>query len=423
MNINSRQILSKQNVTAFSLSLVVFIFYLLQLKYSWVGLRISGIRGPSDYIDQEAVLKSARCFKEIGMDVYKVNTIPSGCGGFVYSIELLRILNFFQLSNISSNILGVIFMVITTLCLCSIFFHIKYFGKNENLIALFAALSPGIWLLMERGNYDEVIFILTIIASAFLASKFQEFGMILLLVTVLIKFYTLPAFLVVIFFLKRRNSKIFFGTVAIPVTLYTLFLIKQVVTFPSSWYVSFGLKSLGSYIDFFVNERISKNFQLPGIFMTIIGLCFLITSIVVLLKFRLDPDIKLSADLLKDCTAATYMMMLVIFLSCFLVGMNYDYRLIYLAILVSLTPLVFSKNRFRTVTTLSGFGALVLSTFTLGLRGVPVVAIQFAGDIFLYFFVATQLLFLYKLCVSSKFNNLLALILNVERHRKFRLFK
>ena len=423
MVVNSRNILSKQNLTAFSFSLVVVIFYLMQLKFSWLGLKISGIRGPSNFIDQEAVLKSARCFKEIGINVYDINTTPSGCGGYVYSIELLRILNFLQLSNINSNVLGLIFMTLTILSLCSIFFYTKHFGKGQNLIALFAVTSPGIWLLMERGNYDELIFILTIIASAILASRFQELGMILLAMTVLIKFYTLPAFLFVIFFLKHRNSKIFFGIAAIPITLYTLFLIKLVVAFPSSWYVSFGLKSLGSYLDLFINERITRNFRLPEILMTGIGLCFLLTSIVVLKRFRLDPNISIGSDFLKNRKSATYMIMLIIFLSCFFVGMNYDYRLIFLATLISLTPLVFSKNQFRTVTTISGCGALALSTFALGLRGIPVVVIQFLGDIFLYLFVATQLLFLYKLYVTSKSNNILALMHHSWRRPKFRRFK
>jgi hypothetical protein len=420
---NSRKILSKQNLTASSLSLVVVIFYLLQVKYSWVGLKISGIRGPSNYIDQESVLKSARCFKEIGINVYKMNTTPIGCGGYVYSIELLRILNFLQLSNISSNVLGLLFMALTTLSLCSIFFQTKYLGKSQNLIALFAALSPGIWLLMERGNYDELIFILTIIASFILASRFQELGMILLAITVLMKFYTLPAFLLAIFFLKRRNSKIFFGIAAIPIIFYTLFLIKQVLNFPSSWYVSFGLKSLGSYLNFFISERISKNFQLSGTLITGIGLCFLISSIVVLKKFRLDPNIAMGVDFLKNRNSSIYMIMLIIFISCFFWGMNYDYRLVYLAALIPLTPLVFSKNRFRKVATVSGCGALALSTFALGLRGVPVIIIQFAGDIFLYLFVATQLLFLYKLYVPSKFNNFLTSIQNGDGRQKFRRFK
>ena len=64
MVVNSRNILSKQNLTAFSFSLVVVIFYLMQLKFSWLGLKISGIRGPSYFIDQEAVLKSIAMYKE-----------------------------------------------------------------------------------------------------------------------------------------------------------------------------------------------------------------------------------------------------------------------------------------------------------------------------------------------------------------------
>ena len=94
---------SNRNNRAAVASLSVLVFYLLQLKYNWAGLQASGIRGSSKYIDQDSVLNSAKCFRAFGIEVYKLDT-PNGCGGFVYSIELLRILNLSHLSDLSSDI-------------------------------------------------------------------------------------------------------------------------------------------------------------------------------------------------------------------------------------------------------------------------------------------------------------------------------
>ena len=80
-------------------------FYLIQIWTSWIGLRISGVRGGSDYIDLQSILNSAKCFEQIGLEVYKLDVAPVGCGGFIYSIELLRLLNISKTSTLGSYLL------------------------------------------------------------------------------------------------------------------------------------------------------------------------------------------------------------------------------------------------------------------------------------------------------------------------------
>jgi len=401
------RVLANRNITATLASLLVAAFYFLQQKFSWPGLQMSGIRGSSNYIDQESVLNSARCFKEIGISVYEINTIPDGCGGFVYSIELLRVLNFFHLSNLSSEVLGTIYMWLTILALCSVFFCIKNFRKGDYLVAAFALVSPGIWLLLERGNYDEVVFILAILAGSLLSSKYQEFGMVLLAASVLIKFYTLPAFLLAIIFLKRKNSKIIFGAVACVVTVYVVFLVKQIAAFPSTWYISFGLDSLGLYLNLFTREKISQDLQIPGIIRSAIGVGFIAVFILYFTRIKLISSGILINEYLKNRTSSIYNTLLFVFLSCFFAGMNYDYRLVYLAVLIALTPAIFSRSGFKRVITISGCVALCFSTFAFGLSGVPVLIIQFIGDVTLYIFISAQLLYLYKVYFESHLNHYL----------------
>ena len=140
-------------------------FYLIQIWTSWIGLRISGVRGGSDYIDLQSILNSAKCFEQIGLEVYKLDVAPVGCGGFIYSIELLRFLNISKTSTLGSYLLGSIFMWATIFVLLMLFIALRSQNKKEICIATLAFISPGIWLLLERGNFDEIVFLGVIVSS------------------------------------------------------------------------------------------------------------------------------------------------------------------------------------------------------------------------------------------------------------------
>jgi hypothetical protein len=388
-----------------SLTATFFIiaFYYLQLKYSWPGLKTSGILGPIKYMDQDSVLNSARCFEKIGNDVYRIDAVTKECGGYVYSVELLRLLNFFNFPDLGTLFLGSALLWLTVLTLCSVFFLNMNFTNLDKLTGFFAFVSPGIWLLLERGNYDEVVFILVFVASLLLSTRFQEIGMVLLLLTALIKFYTLPMFIISIFFLKRKTSRILFGVVSALAAAYSLSLIKQIAFFPSTWFISFGLDSLGLYSNLFFQEVKYQNFALPSFAITGIGILFLGCLCFFFSKLSLFSE---SKDLVANpnvLIVKMYLTMLVVFLSCFIAGMNYDYRLIYLSILISLAPAIFLPGKFKKILTISGCSALALSTFSFGLIDIPRVLLQFIGDISLYIFVSTQLLYLSDLLIAKRF--------------------
>ena len=399
MNPATRSIYNRNQSAVFA-SLLLVSFYLLQIKYLWPGLKISGILGPVKYMDQDAVLKSATCFERIGNEVYRTDVIPRECGNFVYSVELLRFLNFFKFPDLGGYTLGTSFLWLTVIVLCSIFFLTKNLKKLDKAIGFAAFMTPGIWLLLERGNYDEVIFILAFVASLFLATKYQEVGLVLLLLASLMKFYTLPIFVVSIFFLKRKFSKIAFGLASVLVTFYSLNLINQIETFPSTWFISFGLDSLGLYANLFLQEVISADLQLPRMVISGIGLIFLVISYFYLSKYKHFAKFKFNIDPPKKSIQELYLTMLGIFLSCFFAGMNYDYRLIYLAVLISLAPVIFAPSGFKNIVTISGFCALALSTFSFGFSRIPGMLIQLIGDVSLYVYVTTQIFYLKGLLIS-----------------------
>ncbi len=381
--------------TAVLASCTLATFYLIQLATSWFGLRSTGIRGPSNYMDQESVLNSAKCFKALGVNVYDPDALPKGCGGFQYSIELLRFLNLTNISSINSSLLGLSLMWITISLLCLMFYIIRKHGKIENSIALISLCSPGIWLLLERGNYDELVFILIVTASLLLVTKYQEFAIFIILATVLIKFYTLPLYIVTILMLRRRVSRIFFLLTVIPLTIYILFLIRQVAAFPSTWYVSFGLKSLGLYTELVINEKITKQFEISSSLSIVMGILILGVFLQYFRQNAIKPAFVRNIENSNHLAKSIYQSLLIVFLSCYFAGMNFDYRLILPACLIAISPAVFANNRYRSAMIFSGVISLWLSSYSFGLTGIPALALQFLGDITLYAFVATQLLLIH----------------------------
>ena len=404
-----------RNLIALTSSISLCIFYLAQVSTSWIGLDLSNLRGKPDYMDQELVLKWAACFKNIGYDVYSVDADPMICGGFQYSIELLRLLNITKLSSLGSFTLGTALMWVTILVLSGTFFLIKNQPRHDYYVAFTALASPGIWLLLERGNYDELVLILVMVGALLLGTKFQEFGVLLFLISALIKFYTLPLFIFSIFLLRRKISKVGFSVAAVPLTLYVLYLIKLVTTFPSTWHISFGIKSIGLYIKLFVQEKITTNFQVIEILVVLVGLLLLGLILAYLSKLEIFPTITHPATSMANYARLIYLAFLVVFLSCYFAGMNYDYRLVYLAVLVTISPLLFVKNRYRSIMVLSGLGSLWLSTFSFGLDGIADLLLQFSGDVCLLIFVATQLIYLFTTLKPAVLTRMLRISKRVSR--------
>jgi hypothetical protein len=394
--IKIRRFRTNRILTAIAASGTVFIFYGFQLFTSWSTLKSSGVRGSGDYIDQTSVLNSATCFKKFGSDIYKTDLEQANCGGFIYSLELLRVLNFFDLTTKDSFFLGTVFMWLTISTMCLVFFIIRNYGKTHYAIALIACLSPGVWLLLERGNYDEFVFCLVVAAGILLGSKRQFLGVVILGLTVLIKFYTLPAFLFSILMLNSKKTRRLLLLLAVPLFLHTLNLILLVPAFPSTWNVSFGLKSFGLYLEFAAQRLIDLSFTIPPVLTLIPGLVLLIFFTLLMMRHGIQPSMRVeeSAKTLK--IRRLYNLILVVFLSCYFAGMNFDYRLIYLSFLVSISSVIFHGNRYSALSLISGLSALTFNTFLFGLHGLPALAIQLVGDLSLSLYIATQLVYLLK---------------------------
>jgi hypothetical protein len=64
--------------------------------------------------------------------------------------------------------------------------------RGQSVLAFILVISPGPWLLFERGNFDLLIIILLSLSIPLINTKFSILSIVLIASTALMKFYTLP---------------------------------------------------------------------------------------------------------------------------------------------------------------------------------------------------------------------------------------
>ena len=349
----------------------VFFFYLFQYLANWPILAFFHLRGMTRFEDLRSILHASGCFRNIGMDVYQSSVDPT-CG-YAYGQSLVRILSFLHLDDSSTIIIGIIFMIAL---LTSITFYISFSLKllaKRNLILVLGACSPPAILLMERGNIDILVF-LTIIFIFFSRSKKTEtLGFLLIALTATFKFYTLPLLFLLLF--KSTTKKIFLwrffvvlGTSALIIN--DIKLIRGTYGFPEPTQLAFGSPLIGLELnhwagfDLTANERI----LLGVLVLALLILVRLLYQRIRRVSFFLSERRELNFERSIEFFGFT-------FLSCWLSGMSFDYRLIYLlpigSILLSRTS---SKNSL-----LFGTG-----TFLAMWMSFEIYKLQFLGDFLIY---------------------------------------
>lgn len=313
-------------------SLLFVMGFWIQLENNWWTLRISGMRGFSNYIDLNAVLVWAACFKKIGNDVYLGD--DSTCSGYLYGSTLLRLVNFLRISESYTNHIGIILII-----LLSITFGFFLVRKENSILIRFALIatlySPGIWLLLERGNIDSVIFLL-VFGSCLAYIKNRRLIFILgISVSAIFKFYTLPLLFLSAFIVKNIKYKIVSIISFIVCTTIIILDIARIDSdFPKTWYASFGNPVLGKWLNLFI-ERFNFSFNSIGMIATnFLGFLLFLLVTRLLWKFK-----KITIKFQSKNNSSRYFSLEeifmvcfgTVFLSCYFAGMNYDYRLVFLS--------------------------------------------------------------------------------------------
>ena len=360
-------VLIKLLTPRFSLAVGVVLFYGWLYFSQWWLLKIqNNIGGGRNYADLASVLNAARCYERIGDSVY--STIET-CG-FQYGIFLLRFIQLFNLDSVNLELLGGILVFSAFLILLGIAIY-SVNTSRQATTAFFLTTSPGPWLLFERGNFDLLIIVLVALGTLFLNSRFSYLTVFFITLSALMKFYTLPLLLLYIVIEKRPYLRVVAAAAIALVTPIVLYDISRAPSFPNPTFVAFGLPSPGLWLNFFA-WRFDLPIELGGPLLYVIGSLVFFTGVYLIYFSPLRH--KFSSRFLPSPTVSpfgrnVFLVSSGLYLSCFLAGMNYDYRLYFLIVSLLLLNQIFPDVRKSRLFLILQFSALWATIFFFGIEG------------------------------------------------------
>lgn len=304
----------------------IFIIYLTLHISTWLPLRYWKIWGGKSFLDSWQVLNYADCFKRIGLEVYRSDF--GYCSGYIYGRYLLKFLNIIHLDVKSTFFIGISFMLFMSITLAFILNEKVFKVKNGNyILGALVILSPPMMLLVERGNFDIIMVVLVIVSALSFSRSHEKLAIILIFLSALIKFYTLPILFSYLLLSKKASTRF----LSFFVCIFGAYLIVKDINFinrngqfPSGVGAMFGLNIWPNYVGSEIPYRLSSSIGMV-ISLTIFLACILLSFFLVKLRnFRLDLHF-------ESFSAFDFIFISssIVFVSVFVSGMNFDYRLIW----------------------------------------------------------------------------------------------
>jgi hypothetical protein len=304
-------------------SIGFFIFYTFMQVTNWIPIQYWGLWGGGKFIDAQQVLRWSDCYNTVGMQIFESY---GSCSGFIYGKLLPLTLHSLSLGENNSKLIGFIFMGIISTVFGYTMSAVRL--KVPRMLAIVVFLSPSMLLLVERGNFDSLIVGILFLSAIMFADRKFILPTALIAITALYKFYTLPLLLAVTFFSKTNLKRGIALMALIATSIGVLTEIRMIHSkFPSESSWKFGMSIWLRYLP---ENRTPTHLEL---FANLVGLLlFAITIcgvIVVSQKMNWKPS-NVSEDF--DSSKNVFNLMFIAHLACFVAGMNFDYRLIFLAV-------------------------------------------------------------------------------------------
>jgi hypothetical protein len=317
-----------KNLNTFFLTSIFFLAISFLLYTSnWKILQYWGIAGGDRFIDLGSVLSSADCFSNIGFKIYDY-PIGHACA-YNYGSFLMQTLNLLQLGSGSKIIIGIFFIF----AICAIFsITASITGKKYLLDYAYLALllfSPPILLLMERGNLDSLILIMTFLIAVLVSSNKNTLAILISFVGALYKFYPLILVPLLTLDVKKWLLRVFYAVLSVLVVIQIFYDIQRGPGFINTSYASFGAPIFGLYLTYVGVGLSYTSCVILGWVISLIA-----TIMMYLFYRRTGPLIQTEKVIsFKNSTQENfYLIFISLHIFCFLLGMNFDYRLIFLVI-------------------------------------------------------------------------------------------
>lgn len=271
------------------------------------------------FADMYSILKAASC-SSFGIAPWENYQGP--CGSFIYGNLLLAFLVALKLPLSATPIIAIIINYFVLVIIVQLSNPMRG-GLNSSFILLAALFSPGLNLLFERGNIDAEIFIMVILAIFAMVRGKRTLAFILIALSALLKFYTLP--LIWLMYLLSRSKKSSHLLISIGTSIWVILEVMRIGHFAEPDVVQFGASIYGVYARY-------VGINLPSIYWVILGnlLTGIIVAVALSKKAKKYLQIEIE-DIVPNVRMYVYIFCSIIFLICFAIGNNYDYRLIFFA--------------------------------------------------------------------------------------------
>ena len=310
-------------------SLAYLVFILLNWFSDWLILRLSDLHLVPNFNDLRLVLASSDCASGFGYFTFSEN-ISKACN-YNYGFSLIRFFHVFGINLDNAEVIGFLFLILMLGTLVLI--HLKLGARSvlDNFIVFSILMSPISAFLIERANFDILIFAIVVVGSLLISRRRTRLGLLAIFIASLIKFYTLPLLFLVFLFkssLFNRLFGLFLFLLGSSVAVHDIRLIQAGLSFPKNCSASFGNTVL------FVCFR-EAGIDIPNHIQSGLGIFLFITVSLILfnLNFKEAFSFKIynMISLINQKSDVLYISTSITFLICFFSSVNVDYRLIFLA--------------------------------------------------------------------------------------------
>lgn len=307
-------------------TLIFYGFFGVMQVYDWPLLKYWGVKGHIDFADLNSVLGSADCFRTIGFAIYDY-PIGHECA-YNYGSWLMRTISALGLKESFTSVIGWLFILGISFLLAFVIARVKI--KLIDLVfGLLIFVSPPIMLLLERGNFDILIVLLVVFAAKLAALQRINLSIIVIFASFLYKFYTVGLILLMSLFTRTLFACIFW-LFALGVGIVQVVLdFQRGPGFINTERISFGGPIFGIYLKY-LGLHLSYLFSLIiGILLLFIGVC--------LFGLKRIPTNQYFTELKlvnpeRNFSYFIFLFFIVVHTSCYVLGMNFDYRLILVAV-------------------------------------------------------------------------------------------
>lgn len=307
-----------------------YLFFIVLNWYTdWLVLRISDLHLLPNFNDLRLVLASSDCASSFGYLTFSGN-ISKACT-YNYGFSLIRFFHVLGFTADQADVIGFLFLTLMISALVLIHLKLGPSSSFENLIIFSILMSPISTFLIERANFDILIFVFVVAGSLLLSRNKTKLGLLAIFMSSLIKFYTLPLLFLVFLFknsLFNRLFGLFLFLLGSSIAVHDIRLIQAGFSFPRNCSASFGNPVL------FVCFR-EAGIDIPNQIQNLLGIfLFTVVSLILFnLKFREKYSFKIYRKiiLINQKFDVLYISTSVTFLICFFSSVNVDYRLIFLA--------------------------------------------------------------------------------------------